>query len=98
MACGRPVIGSDVGGISYTIDDGVSGYLVPPRDPAALAERVGAVIRNADLRRRMGRAGRRRVEREFTWMTTAMRLARLYQTMLEEPAAIELEREKSQHA
>jgi glycosyltransferase involved in cell wall biosynthesis len=98
MACGRPVIGSDVGGISYTIDDGVSGHLIPPRDPTALAERLRAVIQNPDLRRRMGRAGRRRVEREFTWTMTAIRLARLYEMVLEEPAAVDSEHEKSRHA
>jgi glycosyltransferase involved in cell wall biosynthesis len=98
MACGRPVVGSDVGGISYTIEDGVSGYLVPPRNPTALADRLRAVIKNQDLRRQMGRAGRRRVEREFTWMTTAMRLSRLYETMLKESVLVEPEREKTHHA
>ncbi|MFX6637343.1 glycosyltransferase, partial [Acinetobacter baumannii] len=40
MACGRPVIGADVGGIRHTVVDGETGYLVPPHDPPALAERL----------------------------------------------------------
>ncbi|HEY9427284.1 MAG TPA: glycosyltransferase family 1 protein, partial [Gemmatimonadaceae bacterium] len=44
MACGTPVIGADVGGIRYTVCDGVTGYLVPPDDPESLAERLALVL------------------------------------------------------
>jgi glycosyltransferase involved in cell wall biosynthesis len=82
MACGRPVIGSAVGGITFTIQHGVTGFLVPPRDPAALAARLYQLWERPDLRDRMGRAARARVEREFTWRTVARRTAALYQTLL----------------
>ena len=82
MACGRPVIGSAVGGITSTVRDGVTGYLVPPRDPEALAARLHQLLTRPQLRERMGRAGRARVEREFTWRTVAERTSALYRTLL----------------
>ena len=82
MACGRPVIGSAVGGITFTIQDGVTGYLVPPQDPRALAERLYQTLTQPDLREAMGRAARFRVEREFTWATVAERTADLYQGLV----------------
>jgi D-inositol-3-phosphate glycosyltransferase len=87
MACGTPVIGSAVGGITYTIADGETGFLVPPRDPDALALRLREVLSNADLRVRMSRAARARVERDFTWDIVAARTAALYDELL--PPTIE---------
>lgn len=84
MACGRPVIGSAVGGITFTIQDGVTGLLVLPRDPVALAERLRFLLTQPELRAEMGRAARARVEREFTWATVAERTAALYQEVLAE--------------
>jgi glycosyltransferase involved in cell wall biosynthesis len=83
MACGRPVIGSAVGGIPYTIADGETGFLVPPRDPEALAACLQRLLAQPELRARMGRAARARVERDFTWPTVATRTAALYQTLFE---------------
>lgn len=82
MACGRPVIGSSVGGITFTVKDGETGYLVPPRDPDALAARLADLLTHAEVRRRMGRAARERVERDFTWPTVAQRTASLYDQVL----------------
>ena len=82
MACGRPVIGSAVGGITYTIVDGETGFLVPPRDPQALAERLYQLLTQPELCERMGVAARKRVECEFTWETVARRTADLYETVL----------------
>ena len=78
MACGRPVVGAAVGGIAYTVVDGVTGCLVPPRDPVALADRLDLLLARPGLRARMGAAARERVEQEFTWPTTAGRTAALY--------------------
>ena len=58
MACGTPVIGSAVGGIQHSVVDGVTGYLVPPRDPAALAGRLAPAAGRSRRRRRDG-PGRR---------------------------------------
>lgn len=82
MACGRPVVGSAVGGITFTIKHGETGYLVPPRDPVALAERLAYLLLHADVRRRIGRAARLRVEREFVWPTVAERTASLYERIV----------------
>jgi D-inositol-3-phosphate glycosyltransferase len=57
MACGSPVIGSRVGGLTTTVRDGVTGFLVPDGDAGALAERIDALVGDADLRFRLGREG-----------------------------------------
>jgi D-inositol-3-phosphate glycosyltransferase len=84
MACGRPVIGSEVGGITYTIADGRSGFLVPSQDSQALCARLYQLLEQPSLCMQMGKAGRKRVEREFTWSTVAQRTARLYTDVLRE--------------
>lgn len=66
MACARPVVCTDVGGIGEMVDQGVTGYLVPAKDPDALRRRLKEVLSDRALAQRMGRAGRQRVEAEFT--------------------------------
>jgi hypothetical protein len=78
MACATPVIGSAVGGIRTTVVDGVSGYLVPPRDPVALAERLVRLHADPKLARRMGDEGLRRVHRFYTWRSVAERMLAVY--------------------
>jgi glycosyltransferase involved in cell wall biosynthesis len=87
MACGTPVIGSAVGGITYTVADGETGLLVPPRDPHALALALHMILSDANRRVQMGRAARLRVEREFTWDTVARRTAALYDDLVLERMA-----------
>ena len=82
MACGRPVIGSAVGGITHTIADGLTGFLVPPRDPSALAERLSLLLTDSRRRNQMGAAARARVEQEFTWPRVAAGTANLYRALL----------------
>jgi glycosyltransferase involved in cell wall biosynthesis len=82
MACGRPVVGSNVGGLTFSIQDGVTGLLVPPRDPRAVAARVERLLRDPSLRERFGRAGRRRVETEFGWPLAAQRYADIYRQLV----------------
>lgn len=83
MACGRPVVGSRVGGIAFTVVDGETGYLVPPRDPRVLAARLRELLSQPALMDQMGSAARERVEREFTWSEVARRTAGLYATLWE---------------
>ncbi|WP_338926209.1 glycosyltransferase family 1 protein [Mycetohabitans endofungorum] len=78
MACATPVIGSDVGGIRSTVVDGVTGYLVPPREPAALARKLAALRSDPQQAVAMGLAGRQRVQRDYTWDSVAARLAQVY--------------------
>jgi glycosyltransferase involved in cell wall biosynthesis len=82
MACARPVIGSAVGGITYTVIEGETGFLVPPRNPEKLAERLYQLLTQPELRQQMGSAARLRVEQEFTWPVVAMRTALLYESLL----------------
>ena len=88
MACGTPVIGSQVGGIAFTVVDGETGFLVPPRDPEALCARLEEMLRDPARRTRMGRAGRARVLSSFTWQQVAMHTATLYDDLLSERFAL----------
>jgi glycosyltransferase involved in cell wall biosynthesis len=64
-ATGRAVVTTDVPGCRDAIEPGVTGLLVPPRDPVALADGLEALLADGERRRRMGRAGRELAEREF---------------------------------
>jgi glycosyltransferase involved in cell wall biosynthesis len=83
MACGLPVVATSAGAFPEVIDDGVTGVLVPPADPRALAEAIRGLLADPDLCRRMGEAGRRRVEERFTWRETARRTVELYEEVLD---------------
>lgn len=78
MACARPVIGADVGGIRYSIAHRQTGLLVPPKDPAALAHALVALKRDPQLAYRMGAAGLQRAQQMFTWRGVAESLASIY--------------------
>ncbi len=71
MASGLPVVGTAIAGIEDLVVDGVTGRLVPSEDPAAFAAAVRELAADPALRREMGRAGRRRVEADFTWRRVA---------------------------
>lgn len=86
MACGTPVIGSNVGGIKYTVADGETGFLVEPNDPSALADRLRDILSDAALRRRMGRRSLERIASHFTWEKVAGALLPLYCGMAPELA------------
>lgn len=77
MACGTPVIASRVGGLATTVQDGVTGYLVPEGNPEALAERTAQLLRDDTLRRRLG-AEALRWARQFQWETVAEAICALY--------------------
>jgi D-inositol-3-phosphate glycosyltransferase len=83
MACGTPVIGTAVGGIKTTVIDGETGYLVPPNDPEALAERLAWLHSNPHIAQRMGWAGIRRAHQHFTWRHVAANIAHVYESVLE---------------
>ncbi len=85
MACARPVIGSEVGGIMYSIVDGQTGFLVPPRCPEALAERLYYLLQHPEGRHTMGEAARQRVLHDFTWQRVAEQTANVYEELLVQP-------------
>jgi glycosyltransferase involved in cell wall biosynthesis len=85
MACELPVVGTSVGGIPEIIEDGVTGWLVPPRDPARLAHAVRALIADPARRRTMGRLARERVRAHFSDEQHTAAVVNLYRTILEHP-------------
>jgi glycosyltransferase involved in cell wall biosynthesis len=82
MACGTPVIGANVGGIKYSVVDGKTGYLVPPKDPASLAEKIKCLIANEKAMAIMRTNALKRVNKLFTWSKIAAMLHELYQDII----------------
>ncbi|MFO0892954.1 MAG: glycosyltransferase [Isosphaeraceae bacterium] len=82
MACGTPVLGSNVGGIKFTVRDGEHGYLLPPNDPEALAERIAHLYRNPKLLSVLSRQAIRRANDLFTWQRVGGAVADLYEEVL----------------
>jgi glycosyltransferase involved in cell wall biosynthesis len=87
MACARPVIGSEVGGIKSTVVDGSTGFLIPSRDPEALAERLATLQRDPARAREMGEAGLRRAYQHYTWRIVAQQAAAVYAAVLKDTRA-----------
>jgi glycosyltransferase involved in cell wall biosynthesis len=79
MAAERPVAAADIGGLPEIVEDGVSGCLVPPGDPAALAAGLHRLLGDPAARRAMGAAGRRRAAREFTRERFGQAMAVVYE-------------------
>ncbi len=65
MACGLPIVTTDCGGMREAVTDGVEGFVVPVRDPGAMAKRIQQLAESAELRAEMGRAARLRAENDF---------------------------------
>ena len=72
------MVATRVGGVPELVEDRVTGFLVPPEDPDALAEALQKLIANPELRRRMGRAGREKALREFTLDRMLQETERVY--------------------
>jgi glycosyltransferase involved in cell wall biosynthesis len=71
----RAVVATDISGVSELVEDGVTGLLVPPGDPAALAAAIERLVRDPALRHRLGAAGRDRVRAEFDLAANTRQLA-----------------------
>lgn len=87
MACGTPVIGSEVGGIQYTVADEETGYLVPSKDPDALAERLAYLHQDRQTLERLGEQALQRANSLFTWERVSHAIANLYDEILANAAA-----------
>jgi glycosyltransferase involved in cell wall biosynthesis len=83
MACGTPVIGANVGGIKFSVADGETGFLVPPADAGALADKISILLENEELCSKMKRNGFRRVNELFTWKKVCDQLNELYHHVIE---------------
>jgi glycosyltransferase involved in cell wall biosynthesis len=78
MACGAPAICTDVASMPEVVEDGVSGFVVPPNDPAALRQKLLWLLKHPERAREMGEAARRRVLDRFTWPAVVRRCLEAY--------------------
>jgi D-inositol-3-phosphate glycosyltransferase len=86
MACGIPVVASSVGGLIDTVVHGVTGVHVPPRDPGAISGALAALLIDHARIRRLGAAGRDRVESRFSWDQVAADTERAYRKTIRRAA------------
>ncbi|HEY9857283.1 MAG TPA: glycosyltransferase [Stenomitos sp.] len=82
MACGTPVVASDVGGLRHTVRDGKTGLRVPPGEPVAFAAACEQLLGNPRLREAMGQAARQLAVRQFTWKAVASQLEGFYRSLM----------------
>jgi len=81
MACGTPVIASKVGGLTFTVKDGSTGFLVPTDDPQALARKLGLLLTNDNLGRDMGHRATQLAKR-YGWSIVAGQIVALYRELI----------------
>jgi glycosyltransferase involved in cell wall biosynthesis len=92
MACGRPVVATAVGGLVDTVADGVTGDLVPARDPAALGEALAALLADDDRRAAYGAAGVKRARARYRWARVVADTEAVYRQVLAGRRAMEVAR------
>jgi D-inositol-3-phosphate glycosyltransferase len=83
MACGTPVVASQVGGLAFLIQDGETGFVVPGGDPLALSERLTQLLSQPELRRRLGEQAAAYAQ-DYAWEKIAGRMVDLYKEVLAE--------------
>jgi len=81
-SCGKPVVVSNVGGLPEVVEDDVSGFIVPPKDPVKTAEAIEKLVLDEDLRNRIGENGRNRVERLFNWNDNVKQMINIYKDII----------------
>ena len=81
MACGTPVVASQVGGLAFLVQDGQTGFVVPDGDPDALGERLADLIRNPQLREQLGQQAAIYAQ-DFSWQLIAARILKEYKSLL----------------
>lgn len=84
MACEVPVVASAVGGIKEIVVDGKTGFLIEPSKPKLLAQKVNEILSNRKLAETLGKNGRKRVEKHFSWTTIAKQVKQLYEQIKSE--------------
>lgn len=82
MACGKPLIGTNVGGIPAIIEDGKVGLLVPPMNSVELGKEITCLSLDKELRTSMGTKAREKVEKEFYWKIIAEKTLYVYESMI----------------
>jgi glycosyltransferase involved in cell wall biosynthesis len=81
-SCAKPVVVSNVGGLPEVVEDGVSGFVVPPRDPEATAKAIEKLILNEKLRIKIGNNGRDRVKRLYSWDDNVAQMINIYKEVV----------------
>ena len=82
MACEKPLVGTEVGGLPIIIDHGKTGLLIPPGDSVSLAVALKKILLEKDYQKKMGKAARERVEQQFTWREIAKRTVDFYRRVI----------------
>jgi glycosyltransferase involved in cell wall biosynthesis len=82
MASGLPIVSTDVGGISELVNDGETGFLVPPRAPQSLAEKLHILMCDKELGKTMGMKGRMRIKNNFTFESMVRKTELLYESLI----------------
>jgi glycosyltransferase involved in cell wall biosynthesis len=82
MSCGLPVVATTAGALPEVVEDGESGFLVPPRDHSALAGAIKRLLSDKPLRQMMGEKGKERVQRNFTWEEATRKTLEVYREVL----------------
>lgn len=77
-SCGKPVVVSNVGGLPEVVEDGVTGIIVPPRNPEKTAEAIEKLILNIEMQKKMGEMGRVRVKKMFNWDDNVKQMIDIY--------------------
>lgn len=90
MACGTPVIGSDVGGISFTVERNKTGMLIPPNDPEKLAEAITTLVADPTTLQIMSARSIERVNTHFTWKKVSEQIAQLYDSCMVQDSALDV--------
>lgn len=81
-ACGKPVVVSDVGGLPEVVKDGITGIVVPPRNPQETAEAIEKLVLDDSMRKQMGAAGREHVAQFYDWNKNVEQMVDIYKDIL----------------
>jgi glycosyltransferase involved in cell wall biosynthesis len=81
MACGLPVVATKVGAVPEVVVDSETGFVIPPNDPKNLAEKLAILIDDEELRKEMGRKGRKRIESLFSVEQTTPMIIDIYKEL-----------------
>ncbi len=82
MACGTPVLGTRIGAYEEIVQHGESGWLVPSRDPRALADAIRMLWNDASMRQKLAEGGRKRVQEKFNWRKAAEETLAVYEEVI----------------
>ncbi|MEY3222072.1 MAG: hypothetical protein RLZZ203_928, partial [Cyanobacteriota bacterium] len=84
MACGTPVVASDVGGLQFTVVNEETGLLVPPQNVPAFNHAIDRILSNSAWQQELGKGAKKRVINKFSWNDIASQLDKLYTQILQQ--------------